>query len=95
MILRIGFLFCELCASVRAKLQISLFPNGDEALVYNLTSLSHVCHFENGRAWVSDPAVARSAYAKATADRSENVALPSFHSRGSRHSMLKRYLMLV
>ena len=85
MILRIGFLFCELCASVRAKLQISLFPNGDEALVYNLTSLSHVCHFENGRAWVSDPAVARS----------ENVALPSFHSRGSRHSMLKRYLMLV
>jgi len=30
----------------------------------------------SGRAWVSDPAEARSAYAEATADRSENVALP-------------------
>ena len=35
-------------------------------LVYNLASLSHVCHVEKGRAWVSDPAAARS----------ENVALP-------------------
>ena len=36
------------------------------ALVYNLASLSHLRRIENGRAWVSDPAAARS----------ENVALP-------------------
>ena len=35
-------------------------------LVYNLAILSYVCHVEKGRAWVSDPAAARS----------ENVALP-------------------
>jgi hypothetical protein len=35
-------------------------------LVSNLAILSHVCHVEKGRAWVSDPAAARS----------ENVALP-------------------
>jgi len=37
-----------------------------EGLVYNLGILSHVCHVKIGRAWVSDPAAARS----------ENVALP-------------------
>jgi len=36
--------------------------------VFNLAILPHLRHVENGRAWVSDPAAARS----------ENVALPSF-----------------
>jgi len=45
-------------------------------LAYDLALLSHVCHIEKGRAWVSDTAAARSSYAKATADRSENIALP-------------------
>ena len=40
-------------------------PRG--GLTYNLAILSLVCHVEKGRAWVSDPAAARS----------ENVALPS------------------
>ena len=37
-----------------------------KGLGYNLAILSHVFHVEKGRAWVSDPAAARS----------ENVALP-------------------
>jgi hypothetical protein len=40
-------------------------PGG--AFAYNLGMLSHLRYVENGRAWVSDPAAARS----------ENVALPS------------------